>query len=57
MDGSWTKWYENGQKKSEGHYKEGTIDSLLTWWYETGEKKWEGHFVDGKPQSHSRGRE
>ena len=57
MDGSWTKWYENGQKKSEGHYKEGTIDGLLTWWYETGEKKWEGHFVDGKPQSHSRGRE
>jgi len=40
--------YENGQKKSEGTYKDGKEDGLWTWWYENGQKWCEGTYKDGK---------
>ena len=30
-DGLWTKWYENGQKKAERHYKNGKLVSASSW--------------------------
>ena len=30
--------YEDGQKKSEGSYKDGKLDNKLTTWYENGQK-------------------
>ncbi len=27
QDGLWTQWYENGQKKAEGHIKDGEVVS------------------------------
>ena len=57
-DGLWTEWYENGQKKQEGTYKDGEKDGLetfwgkrdgtWTYWYDNGRKKSEGTYKDGK---------
>ena len=47
-DGLYTNWYENGQKESEGTYKNGKLDGLNTMWYENGQKWYEGTFKDGK---------
>ena len=41
-------YYENGQKKGEGNYKEGKQDGLWTWWDENGKKKREGNYKEGK---------
>jgi len=40
-------YYENGQKKSEGTYKDDKKDGLWTWWYDDGTKR-EGTYKDGK---------
>jgi antitoxin component YwqK of YwqJK toxin-antitoxin module len=48
LDGLNTVWYENGQKKNEGTYKNGKEDGLWTHWYENGKKRGEGTFKDGK---------
>ena len=39
--GTWTWWYENGQKMSESNYKDGANNrvGLWTWWYENGQKE------------------
>ncbi|SVD78534.1 uncharacterized protein METZ01_LOCUS431388, partial [marine metagenome] len=42
------EWYENGQKRSEGTYKDGKEDGLETRWYENGQKSSEGIYKDGK---------
>ena len=31
-----TIWYENGQKESEGHFKDGKWHGKWTYWYENG---------------------
>ena len=41
------EWYQNEQKKSEIHYKDGKKDGLQTEWYENGQKRWEGTIKDG----------
>ena len=41
-------WYENGQKISEGTYKNGRKDGLWTRWYENGQKENEGNYKNGK---------
>ena len=41
--------YDNGQKKSEGTYKDGKEDGLWTGWYDNGQNEIEGTFKDGKP--------
>jgi antitoxin component YwqK of YwqJK toxin-antitoxin module len=40
--------YENGQKKSEGTYKDGKEDGLHTSWYNNGQKHIEETYKDGK---------
>ena len=49
-DGDWIEWstegnilvniiYKNGQKWSEGNYKNGKVDRSFTFWYENGQKQ------------------
>ena len=40
-------WFNNGNKSSEGNYKNGNLDSTWTYWYENGAKIREGNFVNG----------
>ena len=48
MDGLNTKWYDNGQKSEEQHYKDYKLEGLSTDWYENGQKWVEGTYKDGK---------
>ena len=50
MDELWQAWYENGQKSSEGNYKNGKAVGLWQVWYESGQKN-ENNFKDGKLMS------
>ena len=47
-NGPHIEYYENGQKKSETHYKDGKPEGLLTGWYENGQKKSETQYENGK---------
>ena len=47
-DGLHTEWYENGEKKSDGTFKDGKLDGLYTSWSENGQKKGEGTYKDGE---------
>ena len=38
--------YENGQKKSEGTFKDGKVNGLYTGWHENGQKYVEGTYKD-----------
>ena len=49
-DGPVVEYYENGQKKIEGHYKNGEQDGLWTQWYENGQKKSEVNFTNNLQQ-------
>ena len=42
-------WYSNGNKESEGTFKDGKKDGLWNEWHENGQKKGRGTFKDGKP--------
>ena len=42
-------YYENGQKWTEGTYKNGELDGKWTVWYENGQKMSEEYYRDGKP--------
>ena len=41
--------YENGQKQSEGNWKDGKQDGPITFWHENGQKWSEGNYKNGKP--------
>ena len=43
--GHWDLWYENGQKKAEVNYINGTIDGELVGWHENGQKSMELGFI------------
>jgi len=47
-EGYWIYWYENGQKESEGNYKDGKKDGFWIYWYENGQKDLEGNYKNGK---------
>ena len=51
--GMWTSWYDNGQKRSEGTYKNGERDGAWIFWTEDGEQEevWFGksNFVSADP--------
>ena len=47
-NGKHVEYYENGNKKSESHYKNGKPDGPRTVWYSNGQKKSEDNFKDGK---------
>ena len=48
MDGSWVYWYENGQKRFQGIFKDGKERGGHVRWHENGQKKAEANFKDGK---------
>jgi antitoxin component YwqK of YwqJK toxin-antitoxin module len=41
-------FYENGQKKFEGNYKDGKMDGLFVGWHDNGKKGWEVNWKDDK---------
>ena len=43
--------YDNGQKSSEGNYKEGFPDGLWVFWHKNGQKKSEENYKDGEKVS------
>ena len=47
LDGLWTEWDRDGQKKEEGNYKDGKRDGKWTSWYDNSQKKEEGNYKDG----------
>ncbi len=47
-DGKWAYWYENGNKWSEGYFKNGVNDRKRTTWHENGQKHYEGTYDNGK---------
>ena len=48
QDGLATEWYENGQKKEEGNYKDDKKDGFWTEWYENGQISAEGLYKNKK---------
>ena len=48
IEGLRTSYYENGQKRTEGTYKDGELDGKWTRWHENGQKKRETTYKDGK---------
>jgi len=47
-DGKWTDWRENGQKHSEGSYKNGKRNGKWIYWRENGKKEEEGTYKNGE---------
>ena len=47
LDGLYSQWWPNGQKRREATYKDGKIDGLETTWYENGQKWAEQAYKDG----------
>ena len=47
IEGLRTSYYENGQKRTEGTYKDGELDGKWTRWHENGQKWMEGTYKDG----------
>lgn len=47
-EGNWNYWYENGNKWSEGYFKNDINDSIRNVWYENGNKRYEGFYKNGK---------
>ena len=45
--GKYLNFFENGQKKLEGSYKDGKLDGLEVAWHENGKKMGESKFKDG----------
>ena len=48
QDGSSMTWYENGQPKKRGQFKDGLPVGQFTWWHSNGNKRIEGFYVDGE---------
>ena len=46
--GQYLLWHENGQKASEGNYKDGQKDGQHLWWYEDGKKEYERNYKNGE---------
>src|SRR5690606_36168466 len=46
--GPWTFWYENGQKKAEGAFKDDKKEGPWTYWHVNGQKESEGAYKNGK---------
>jgi antitoxin component YwqK of YwqJK toxin-antitoxin module len=47
-DGPWIFYYPNGQKKEEGHFKNGNRVGIWAEWYEDGDLMWKGLWENGK---------
>ncbi|HIB84348.1 MAG TPA: hypothetical protein EYO59_07050 [Chromatiaceae bacterium] len=49
LEGLATEWHANGQKESEGNYRNGKPEGIHTSWYENGQKSGEAIWKDGLP--------
>ena len=47
-EGTWTKWFANGNRKEESNFKTGKLSGSITKWYESGTKAEEGNYDNGK---------
>ena len=43
------KLYNNGNKDTDGNWKDGVMNGKWTYWYENGQKEYEKTYKDGKP--------
>ena len=48
VDGQWTEWYENGQKKGKGGFKDGKKQGPRVGWHENGQMMSEEEYKDGE---------
>jgi len=48
LDGPHYSWYENGQPKEEGTYKDNLQAGKWIYYYDDGKKMYEQTFIDGK---------
>lgn len=44
LEGRYTSYFDNGQKASEGTYKDGSLTDTWTYWYANGKKKAQAHY-------------
>ena len=42
-----TEYYENGEKKEEGFYRDGQLEGLLTVWGEDGQMQYAENYKEG----------
>ena len=47
-DGVWVRWYENGNKNSEGTYRNGEWQGVYKVWYPNGKLFYTGEYDHGK---------
>jgi len=47
-DGEWTTYHENGQKRCDGTFANGSTDGKVIWWHFNGQKRSEKTYKDGK---------
>ena len=47
-NGGTAQWYENGQLKHQGQFKEGKAVGRFIWWHANGNKHIQGTYTDGK---------
>lgn len=50
IDGVYTSWYQNGQKTTEGTFKDGYPDGMWTDWYQNGQKQSESTYNGSIPE-------
>ncbi len=48
QNGASMAWFENGQPKKRGQFKDGKPVGQFTWWHANGNKQTEGFYVDGQ---------
>jgi antitoxin component YwqK of YwqJK toxin-antitoxin module len=48
QNGAAMAWYENGQPKKRGQFKDGKPVGQFTWWHANGSKQSEGFYIDGQ---------
>ncbi len=44
------EWYANGQKRMQGHFRNGREQGEFSWWFETGQRQIGGSYLDGARQ-------
>lgn len=48
--GHWTAWHANGQKATEGVFKNGSAEGRWTSWHPNGQKRMDGELEDGEEE-------
>ena len=52
--GFWVGYHKNGNKKTEGIYKDGLANGVFITWYENGQKEIEGFAINGLQNGHAK---